>query len=93
MKDRSTSSATSNPLLTMTLPDPRPTTVSPADEPILLPPNPAVTAVPGYNVASMSNWFAILLAAAVSASAPLTLETELDKGTLTVEFQLQESLC
>jgi len=40
----------------------------------------------------MSNWFAILLAAAVSASAPLTLETELDKGTLTVEFQLQESL-
>ncbi len=40
----------------------------------------------------MSNWLAILLAAAVSASAPLTLETELDKGTLTVEFQLQESL-
>ena len=40
----------------------------------------------------MSSWLAILLAAAVSASAPLTLETELAKGTLTVEFQLHEPL-
>ena len=40
----------------------------------------------------MSGWLALLLAAAMSASAPLTLETELDNGTLTVTFQLHEAL-
>jgi hypothetical protein len=51
-----------------------------------------VRAVPGYNAAIMSGWLAVLLTAAVAAATPLTLETELDNGTLTVSFQLHQAL-
>jgi hypothetical protein len=40
----------------------------------------------------MSGVLAILLAAAVSSSTPIVLETELERGTLTVQFRLTDPL-